>query len=95
MEGFGLPVVEAMAFGKPLFLSKLTSLPEIGGSVAFYFQSFDPQQMQDDLEKGFTHYDANTAMPEQIKQRASQFSWKTSAKAYLDTYQQILNQRKG
>ncbi|MEO6542367.1 MAG: glycosyltransferase family 1 protein, partial [Ferruginibacter sp.] len=36
-EGFGAPVVEAMAFGKPLFLAKLTSLPEIGSDVAFYF----------------------------------------------------------
>ncbi|MBL7728167.1 MAG: glycosyltransferase family 4 protein, partial [Dinghuibacter sp.] len=35
-EGFGAPVVEAMQFGKPLFLSALTSLPEIGGDAAFY-----------------------------------------------------------
>jgi glycosyltransferase involved in cell wall biosynthesis len=93
MEGFGLPVVEAMAFGKPLFLSTLTSLPEIGGEIAFYFQSFEPQQMQDDLAKGLQQYDANPAMMEQIKSRASLFSWKASAKSYLETYQQILNQR--
>jgi glycosyltransferase involved in cell wall biosynthesis len=93
MEGFGLPVVEAMAFGKPLFLSTLTSLPEIGGEIAFYFQSFEPQQMQEDLAKGLQQYDANPAMMEQIKSRASQFSWKASAKSYLETYQQILNQR--
>jgi len=34
-EGFGFPVLEAMTFGKPVFLSNKTSLPEIGGSHAF------------------------------------------------------------
>mgnify|MGYP002524023792 CR=1 FL=1 len=36
-EGFGLPVVEAMCFGKPSFITALTSLPEIGGDVCYYF----------------------------------------------------------
>jgi glycosyltransferase involved in cell wall biosynthesis len=93
MEGFGLPVVEAMAFGKPLFLSTLTSLPEIGGTAAFYFKSFEAGQMQDDLVQGLNHYDSNPAMIEQIKSRVAVFSWKASAKSYMQTYQQILNQR--
>ncbi|RYD85381.1 MAG: glycosyltransferase family 1 protein, partial [Sphingobacteriales bacterium] len=40
-EGFGLPVIEAMHFGKPVFLSTHTSLPEVGGNAAYYFNSFD------------------------------------------------------
>jgi len=44
-EGFGSPVVEAMYFGKPVFLSREGSLPEIGGNAAYYFHSFDPGQM--------------------------------------------------
>ena len=39
-EGFGIPAIEAMLFGKPVFLSSLTSLPEIGGKVAYYFNNF-------------------------------------------------------
>ncbi|OYU56322.1 MAG: group 1 glycosyl transferase [Chitinophagaceae bacterium BSSC1] len=93
MEGFGLPVVEAMAFGKPLFLSTLTSLPEIGGNLAYYFQSFDPEQMQMDLKVGLSNYDANPAFVAKIILRSQEFSWKASAKSYLATYQQILNQR--
>jgi glycosyltransferase involved in cell wall biosynthesis len=41
-EGFGMPVLEAMYFGKPVFLSTYTSLPEIWGYLANYFDSFDP-----------------------------------------------------
>ncbi len=93
MEGFGLPVVEAMAFGKPLFLSTLTSLPEIGGNLAYYFQSFNPEQMQIDLQKGLANYDANPSMVAKIILRSQDFSWKSSAKSYVATYQQILNQR--
>lgn len=93
MEGFGLPVVEAMAFAKPLFLSTLTSLPEIGGNLAYYFQSFDPEQMQMDLKEGLAMYDAHPALLEKIKLRAQDFSWKAAAQSYLATYEQILNQR--
>ena len=45
-EGFGLPPIEAMHFGKPVFLSRLTCLPEIGGDAAYYFDVFDSQQMR-------------------------------------------------
>lgn len=42
-EGFGLPVIEAMSFGKPVFLSDRTSLPEIGGDLAYYFPPLIPR----------------------------------------------------
>jgi glycosyltransferase involved in cell wall biosynthesis len=90
MEGFGLPVVEAMAFGKPIFLSKQTSLPEIGGDAAFYFNNFDGPNMQSVLETGLYEYDANKGRRKKIMERASLFSWKLSARAYLEAYRQIL-----
>ena len=45
-EGFGLPPIEAMSYGKPVFLSNQTSLPEIGGDAAFYWINFDPEYMK-------------------------------------------------
>ncbi len=45
MEGFGLPVIEAMRFGKPVFISNKASLPEIGGELAYYWNDFDPDYM--------------------------------------------------
>ena len=88
-EGFGLPVVEAMHFGKPLFLSNLTSLPEIGGDVAFYFNSFSPHHMQDVFKAGMQKFEIN-GMASLIKERGEQFGWSTSAGKYLKVYQSLI-----
>ena len=44
-EGLGLPVIEAMSHGKPVFSSMQTSLSEIAGEYAFAFDSFEPELM--------------------------------------------------
>lgn len=88
MEGFGLPVVEAMYFGVPVFLSKLTSLPEIGGDACYYFDSFEPAPMKAAMEKGLQHYSANDAA-EKIKARASLFNWEEAARKYIEIYRSL------
>jgi glycosyltransferase involved in cell wall biosynthesis len=87
-EGFGLPIIEAMWFGKPVFLSTATCLPEIGGEAAYYFESFDPNDMQAVFEKGMQHY-YQTQPQELIKQRAASFSWDKAAKEYTEIYRQL------
>lgn len=87
-EGFGMPVVEAMYFGKPIFISTLTSLPEIGGEAAYYFSNFDPAHMQLVFNKGMQHY-AETNAQEKIKQRALQYNWANAGKAYLSIYRSL------
>src|SRR5262245_59724994 len=67
-EGFGLPVVEAMSCGKPLFLSTRTALPEIGGDVSFYFNDFNPDHIQTVFANGMKKYDADR-LREKIKER--------------------------
>ncbi len=88
-EGFGLPVIEAMHFGKPVFLSKFTSLPEIGGDVACYFDSFEPQKMQEIFGKGMDDYYTNARAGAIIK-HADKFNWDNTARQYLDVYRQCL-----
>lgn len=87
-EGFGAPVVEAMAFGKPIFLSNCTSLPEIGGDVAFYFNSFDPDHMQSVFQTGMAAYQRN-GLAQKIIKRGNEFSWEEKAAAYCDVYQSM------
>jgi len=90
-EGFGLPPIEAMSFGKPTFLSDKTSLPEIGGDVSNYWSNFDPEYMKNVLFEGLNHYDANKNEVETLlKKRAASFDWKIAAAEYLDVYKQIL-----
>jgi glycosyltransferase involved in cell wall biosynthesis len=88
-EGFGAPVVEAMSFGKPLFLSHLTSLPEIGGDVAFYFRSFEPEHMQQVFFNGITEYESN-GLEHKIIDRTKQFNWEQKAVEYLQVYKSLM-----
>ena len=88
-EGFGLPVIEAMHFGKPVFLSNHTSLPEIGGDAAFYFENFEPASMQQTFASGMAAFD--TIMREKVIANAQKFDWQQTAKAYLALYDDCLN----
>ncbi|MBB6130862.1 glycosyltransferase family 4 protein [Mucilaginibacter lappiensis] len=88
-EGFGLPVIEAMHFGKPVFLSRYTSLPEIGGDAAWYFDSFEPETMRATFAKGLEEYTSNN-MEASITQHANQFNWEKTAQQYLDLYTDCL-----
>jgi glycosyltransferase involved in cell wall biosynthesis len=89
-EGFGAPVVEAMAFGKPVFLSNRTSLPEIGGDVAFYFKTFEANHMQHVLKTGMAEYKKN-GLAYRIVRRGNEFSWEIKAKEYFRVYRSLLN----
>ncbi|HSD06762.1 glycosyltransferase family 1 protein [Flavobacterium sp.] len=90
-EGFGLPPIEAMSFGKPTFLSDKTSLPEIGGDVANYWTNFDPEYMKTVLFDGLNSFENDKTNHEiLLKQRAASFDWKVAAAEYFDVYSNIL-----
>jgi glycosyltransferase involved in cell wall biosynthesis len=83
-EGFGLPVIEAMYFGKPVLLSTHTSLPEIGGEDACYFRDFDPESMRTALAHCLNTFDA--VRSERMRMWAGQFSWDQAAQQYHALY---------
>jgi glycosyltransferase involved in cell wall biosynthesis len=85
-EGFGIPPIEAMHFGKPVFLSTRTSLPEIGGQYAYYFTDFDSGNMCKTFESGMNHY-LQVNPRSCIIRHACQFNWQESAKAYWNVYE--------
>ncbi|WP_426046589.1 glycosyltransferase family 4 protein [Chryseobacterium sp. NFX27] len=91
-EGFGIPPVEAMYFGKPVFLSKLTSLPEIGGDLAFYFDNFSAEHMQQVYASGMQIYGSRAdEYASQLKQKAMKFGYLEMAGAYEKLYSELLN----
>ena len=89
-EGFGIPPIEAMRLGKPVFLSRHTSLPEIGGQYAYYFHNFDPVHMRQVLEEGLRDYKENNRA-EDIRQWSLRFTWKKAVDEYTNVYRKALN----
>ncbi|MFQ3326966.1 MAG: glycosyltransferase involved in cell wall biosynthesis, partial [Salibacteraceae bacterium] len=90
-EGFGIPPIEAMMYGKPVFMSKLTSLPEIGGNVAFYFENFESDSMAKQIESGLTIAEIDSNFSSKSISYAAKFSWDTCIQKYLDVYRETLN----
>lgn len=88
-EGFGLPPIEAMHFGTPVFLSRLTCLPEIGGDAAWYFDGFDGPAMRAVVERGLRE----AAVPgrrDAIRAHAARFDWDRATDAYCALYERLL-----
>ena len=87
-EGFGLPVIEAMQFGTPVILSKATSLPEIGGEAALYFDRFDTQSVSRKTNE-FLNLQITPKMKEDLILRTKLFDWDETAKRYIDLYDNL------
>lgn len=88
-EGFGLPPIEAMHFGKPVFLARRTSLPEIGGDIADYFDAFDAASMRRVVEAGLARA-AEPGRSDMIRRHAARFDWDRAAREYLALYGRLL-----
>ncbi len=90
-EGFGLPVIEAMNLGKPVFCSNKTSLPEVGGSMAYYWEHFEPSYMAEVLRAGLKDYGTNPqGKSRMLREHAKKFSQDKNTRAYLHLYREIL-----
>ena len=83
-EGFGLPVIEAMQWGKPVFCSDRTSLPEVGGPYAHYFSTFEPESMAAVVRQGLAEHNGKKAAQEQSY--AASFSYDRHMQQYVDRY---------
>lgn len=85
-EGFGLPALEALHFGKPVFLSPLGSLKEIGGESAFYFYDFSEDTVVDTVRSGLADFSTDSSRKQHMSERAALFSWNRAAASYAEVY---------
>jgi glycosyltransferase involved in cell wall biosynthesis len=82
-EGFGLPALEAMACGAPVLLSRSSSLPEVGGTAAAYFDPSDLEDFSKKLLQTATGEQNLHQMAKASLQQAALFDWEESARAFL------------
>jgi glycosyltransferase involved in cell wall biosynthesis len=88
-EGFGLPVIEAMSFGKPVFSSKETSLKEVGGDCAFFWDDFEPEHMKMVIDNNLANFYANPALAQKNIDYAKSFSYKDHIETYFNIYRSL------
>lgn len=84
-EGFGLPPIEAMHFGKPVIVSDRTCLPEIGGDAAHYVTAFDPASMRAVVEPAIAPA-AAAARADLVRRHAARFDWDRAAADYMTLF---------
>ncbi len=78
-EGFGLPVLEAMACGTPVAASNAASIPEVGGDAALYFDPLDVEAITVNLRSLLSDSDLQGEMRKRGVLRAAEFSWERAA----------------
>ncbi len=89
LEGFGLPVIEAMQFGKPVFSSRETSLKEIGGDFAYFWDNFDPQEMKQLIDENLEKFYQDKDLVQKEKEYAKSFSYEKHFEEYEKLYSTI------
>jgi glycosyltransferase involved in cell wall biosynthesis len=89
-EGFGLPVLEAMACGAPVLTTPRLSLPEVGGDAVAYTEP-DPDSIAAGLTALLDDPDRRRVLGEAGHQRSLEFTWAHSAEAHLVAYSRALS----
>jgi glycosyltransferase involved in cell wall biosynthesis len=89
-EGFGLPVLEAMACGTPVIASNMSSLPEVIGDAGLLVDPRDVNAIAAALDRVLDDADLQLELKQRSLDRAAQFSWARTAQQTLDVYQSLV-----
>ena len=82
-EGFGLPLLEAMASDCPVLCSSAASIPEVVGDATLLFDPNDPEEMADSMHRILTDEELRRTLVKAGRERALQFSWERTARETL------------
>lgn len=88
-EGFGLPILEAMASGTPVLTSSVSSMPEVANGAAHLVNPLDVDSMREGLQKCLEDSVWRSEATRRGLRRAAEFSWEKCANATVDLYKSI------
>ena len=89
-EGFGLPVLEAMACGTPVITSNISSLPEVAGDAAILVNPYNVGEIADAMQAIATDSGLRSRLSDASLARASQFSWAKTGEATAEVLKRYL-----
>lgn len=88
-EGFGLPVVEAMACGAPVVTSNISSLPEVSGGAALLVNPRDEEDIGAQIRRLVEDESLRESLSRRGLEEAHRFSWETMARRFLECYREL------
>jgi glycosyltransferase involved in cell wall biosynthesis len=89
-EGFGIPVIEALAHGVPVAVSDIPVLREVGGDLPHYFDPHDPAGCARAIREALGDADAGRRGPP----HAERFTWSAAARSTYEVYERVLAERR-
>ncbi|RPI04744.1 MAG: glycosyltransferase family 1 protein [Ignavibacteriae bacterium] len=89
-EGFGLPVLQAMAAGTPVITTKLSSIPEVAGDAALYIHPDNPVELARAITEIFSNHALRSSLVASGMKRAGTFSWERTVNETFEVYREAL-----
>jgi glycosyltransferase involved in cell wall biosynthesis len=93
VEGFGLPVLEAMAAGTPVICSRAASFPEVAGDAAVYFDLASSEELASAILNLLNSPDLQASLREKGLQRAKMLTWQSAVQKHVEVYEKLLGSR--
>lgn len=85
-EGFGLPILEAMAYGTPVITSNISAMPEVAGDAAFYTNPYSVEEITETMRVAYENKPLREQKISLGYTRPMVFTWQKTAQKMLDVY---------
>jgi len=89
-EGFGLPIIEALSFGKPVISSQETSLKEIGSDKVFFLDNFEAEHIANVIKTKSQYFYEHPELAQRDIEYANSFSYRKHMERYIEIYREML-----